>query len=123
MGVADDGAALIVLDGTWAQAKGIFTQNPRLHSVRQVGTSTQITGKCSKYFRAEVDTSVTWCHSSEWWSQSSMQVHQQTVARHEPVILTGRSESKNTLCTVQWYTDRMTVSSAQLRLCPGFESH
>ena len=36
VGVAGDGAALIVLDGTWAQARSIFTQNPRLHSVRQV---------------------------------------------------------------------------------------
>ena len=45
VGVADDGAALIVLDGTWAQAKGIFTQNPRLHSIRQVCTSSS---KCRK---------------------------------------------------------------------------
>ena len=36
LGVTGDGAALIVLDGTWAQARSIFTQNPRLHSVRQV---------------------------------------------------------------------------------------
>lgn len=31
-----DNAALIVIDGTWAQAKGIFTQNPQLHEVRQI---------------------------------------------------------------------------------------
>ena len=32
----DDNAALFVLDGTWAQAKSIFAQNPILHSIRQV---------------------------------------------------------------------------------------
>ena len=31
-----DHSALIVLDGTWSQAKGIFANNPQLHHVKQV---------------------------------------------------------------------------------------
>ena len=31
-----DGAAMIVLDGTWAQAKSMLANNVRLHHVRQV---------------------------------------------------------------------------------------
>jgi len=69
VGVADDGAALIVLDGTWAQAKGIFTQNPRLHSIRQVCTSTQSlsSSKCRKLdliLELSGHCSVIWCPSS-----------------------------------------------------------
>ena len=33
---SSDAAALIVLDGTWAQAKGMFTSNPKLHHIKQV---------------------------------------------------------------------------------------
>ena len=35
VGSRDDGA-LIVLDGTWSQAKGIFSSNPKLHKLKQV---------------------------------------------------------------------------------------
>ena len=31
-----DDSALVVLDGTWAQAKGIFANNPKLHHLKQV---------------------------------------------------------------------------------------
>ena len=33
---ASDGAAVIVIDGTWSQAKSIFNQSRALGSVRQV---------------------------------------------------------------------------------------
>ena len=36
IGSTNDNAALIVLDGTWAQAKGMFSSNPKLHHIKQV---------------------------------------------------------------------------------------
>ena len=33
-----DGAALIVIDGTWSQARGLFYHNEFLHKLRQVGS-------------------------------------------------------------------------------------
>ena len=38
VGSCDD-AALIVIDGTWAQAKAMFTCNTKLHHIKQVGVS------------------------------------------------------------------------------------
>ena len=35
IGKCDD-SAVLVLDGTWAQAKSMFKQNPFLHQVKQV---------------------------------------------------------------------------------------
>lgn len=35
IGIGDD-AAVIVIDGTWSQAKGLYSQNPRLHDAVQV---------------------------------------------------------------------------------------
>ena len=31
------GAALVVIDGTWSQARGLFAHNEFLHKLRQVG--------------------------------------------------------------------------------------
>ena len=33
-----DGAALIVIDGTWSQARGLFYHNEFLHKLKQVGS-------------------------------------------------------------------------------------
>lgn len=35
VGIYDD-AAVIVIDGTWSQSKGLYSQNPRLHDAKQV---------------------------------------------------------------------------------------
>ena len=35
IGQSDD-SAILVIDGTWAQAKSMFKQNPYLHQVKQV---------------------------------------------------------------------------------------
>lgn len=35
IGIYDD-AAVIAIDGTWSQAKGLYSQNPRLHDAIQV---------------------------------------------------------------------------------------
>lgn len=34
--LCSDGAALIVIDGTWSQARGLFAHNEFLHKLRQV---------------------------------------------------------------------------------------
>lgn len=36
IGLHDD-AALIAIDGTWSQSKGLYYHNPRLHDAPQVG--------------------------------------------------------------------------------------
>ena len=34
--ICTNGAALIVIDGTWSQARGLFTHNEFLHTLQQV---------------------------------------------------------------------------------------
>lgn len=41
----DDGSAVIVLDGTWAQTKSMFAQNPYLHHIRNVQLSGEISSE------------------------------------------------------------------------------
>ncbi|XP_065911996.1 tRNA-uridine aminocarboxypropyltransferase 2-like isoform X2 [Dysidea avara] len=43
--ICTDGAALIVIDGTWSQARGLFTHNEFLHRLQQVKLSDTATSE------------------------------------------------------------------------------